>query len=258
LIYSGDIYQVNLSQQFVFKGKRNPFDIFYKLTQTNPAPFSAYLRLKNFSVVSSSPERFLTKQEGWLESRPIKGTMPRGKTPEEDQKNLTALLNSEKNKAELLMITDLTRNDLGKVSVPGSVSTLKTNSVASFENVHHLFSVIKSRALPGLHSVELLKACFPGGSITGCPKLSAMEVIAKLENRARGLYTGSIGYFSDNGDFDFSIAIRTLVISDEEIEVQLGGAIVADSDPREEYEETMHKGSSIFNALQAENLSLHS
>jgi para-aminobenzoate synthetase component 1 len=252
LIHSGDIYQVNLSQQFLFKGNRDPFRIFNVLAHRNPAPFSAYLKLKNFSIVSSSPERFLSKQEGWLETRPIKGTTVRGKTPEEDQTNLASLLNSEKNKAELLMITDLARNDLGKVSLPGSVSTVKTQSVASYENVHHLFSIVKSKALPGLHSVDILRACFPGGSITGCPKLSAIEVIAQLENRARGLYTGSIGYFAGNGDFDFNIAIRTLTIMEDHINVQLGGAIVADSDAREEYEETLHKGASIFKALEVD------
>jgi para-aminobenzoate synthetase component 1 len=254
LIYAGDIYQVNLSQQIVFVGQRDPFQIFDSLARLNPAPFSAFLKLKNFAVISSSPERFLSKQEGWLETRPIKGTKVRGKTPQEDECNLKALLNSEKNKSELLMITDLVRNDLGKVSLPGSVSTLKINSVASYENVHHLYSIVKSRALPGLHSIDILRSCFPGGSITGCPKLSAMEVIANLEDRARGLYTGSIGYFAGNGDFDFNIAIRTLTVTNDRIDIQLGGAITADSDSKDEFEETLHKGASIFKALQANSL----
>ena len=251
-IQAGNIYQINLSQQFVFKGQRDPFRIFNTLARQNPAPFSAYLKLKDRAFVSSSPERFLSKTEGWLESCPIKGTAPRGKTPKEDQENLSQLLNSEKNRAELLMITDLTRNDLGKVSLPGSVSTLQLQSIASYENVHHMFSVVKSRSLPGLHSVDILRACYPGGWISGCPKLSAMEAIARLENRSRGLYTGSIGYFAANGNFDFNIAIRTLSITNQEVEVQVGGAIVLDSDPKEEYEETLHKGSSIFKALQVE------
>ncbi len=254
LIRAGDIYQVNLSQQFVFEGKRDPFQIFDSLSRLNPSPFSAYLKLKHFAVVSSSPERFLCKREGWLETRPIKGTKVRGKTPQEDASHLQELMSSEKNMSELLMITDLVRNDLGKVSLPGSVSTLKMHSVASYENVHHLYSIVKSRALPGLHSVDILRSCFPGGSITGCPKLSAMEVIANLENRSRGLYTGSMGYFAANGDFDFNIAIRTLTVTDNHIDVQLGGAIIADSEAQDEYDETLHKGASIFKALQVEDL----
>ena len=148
------------------------------------------------------------------------------------------------------MITDLTRNDLGKVSLPGSVSALQEPAVASYANVHHLYSVVKGMCVPGLHPIEILRSCFPGGSITGCPKLSAMELISSLENRPRGIYTGSIGYFAPNGDFDFNIAIRTLCLTPTQIDVQLGGAIVLDSDPREEFEETLHKGSSIFKALE--------
>lgn len=254
LIHTGDIYQVNLSRQFNFHGKRNAYRLFHNLAKINPAPFSAFMRLKNFAIVSSSPERFLRKEEGWLETRPIKGTVARGKNPEDDRKQLESLLNSPKENSELLMITDLMRNDLGKVSIAGSVSTPQIRTCEAYENVYHLLSVIKSKALPGLHSIDILRACFPGGSITGCPKLSAMEVIADLEKRPRGLYTGSIGYLAGNGDFDFNIAIRTMLVGDHHIEVQLGGAIIADSDPSKEYEETLHKGASIFKALQLDNL----
>jgi para-aminobenzoate synthetase component I len=254
LIHAGDIYQVNLSHQLSLSGKRDPYQVFRKLAQINPAPFSAYMHLKNYTIVSSSPERFLRKQGEWLETRPIKGTIPRGKTPEEDRKNLEVLLNSAKENAELLMITDLMRHDLGKVSVSGSVEVKEIRSCEAYQNVYHLLSIIKSRALPGLSPLDILRACFPGGSITGCPKLSAMDVIAKLEKRPRDIYTGSIGYFTGQGDFDFNIAIRTLLMTDQHIDIQLGGAIVADSQPDKEYNETLQKGASIFKALHLDCL----
>lgn len=249
LILDGEIYQVNLSQKFTFKGKSNPFDIFTKLSGLNPAPFSAFLQLKEFAVVSSSPERFLKLADQNLETRPIKGTAPRGKTPDEDQENRKALLSSEKEKAELLMITDLMRNDLGKVSLPGTVKTEKIWFCEAYQNVYHLCSSIKSKVKQNQHPIDLIRACFPGGSITGCPKLRSMEIIHELEQRPRGLYTGSIGYISGNGNFDLNIAIRTLVITPNEIDVQLGGAITADSNPKNEFEETLHKGASIFQSL---------
>lgn len=249
LIRSGDVYQVNLSHQLFLKGKRDPFETFFRLGQINPAPFSAYLRLKDFVIVSSSPERFLSKKEGWLETRPIKGTIPRGRNLDEDQKNLELLIHSEKENAELLMITDLMRNDLSKVSIPGSVQVTQLRTCEAYENVYHLLSIIRSQPLQELSPLEVLRACFPGGSITGCPKLKAMKVISEMEKRPRGIYTGSIGYFAGNGDFDFNIAIRTLLLRDQEIDIQLGGGIVADSEPEKEYEETLQKGASIFKAL---------
>jgi para-aminobenzoate synthetase component I len=253
-IKSGDIYQVNLSSQFYLRGSRHPYDVFKKLALRNPAPFSAFLNFIDFAIVSSSPERFLTKKEGWLETRPIKGTIARGKTIEEDKSQLEQLLNSPKESAELLMITDLMRNDLGKISIPGSVTTPQIRGHESYENVHHLLSIIRSEAIPGLHPIDILRSCFPGGSITGCPKLTAMQVISDLENKSRGIYTGSIGYFAGNGNFDFNIAIRTLLFKDDHIDLHLGGAIVADSDPQKEYEEILQKGASIFKVLQVENL----
>jgi len=249
LISSGDIYQVNLSQEFSLKGKSQPFHIFDKLVSINPAPFTAYLRFPHFAIISSSPERFLSKQGNVLETRPIKGTAPRGKTQEEDLQNKEELLSSPKEKAELLMITDLMRNDLGKVSLPGSVITEKIWHCEAYTNVYHLLSVIHSLAIPNMHFIEIIRSCFPGGSITGCPKLRAMHVINALEKRARGIYTGSIGYISGNGDFDFNIAIRTLTWTEDSLNIQLGGAIVSDSDPQKEYEETLHKGASIFRTL---------
>ncbi len=248
-IQAGDIYQVNLSQQILLQGRRDPFTVFHKLVTLNPSPFCAYLRMKDFAIVSSSPERFISKKNQTLETRPIKGTMPRGKTAAEDKQNQAALLCSIKEQAELLMITDLMRNDLGKISVPGSVITDQISCCEAYENVFHLLSIIRSEALPHLHPVDIVRSCFPGGSITGCPKLSAMQFIAELEQRPRNVYTGSIGYFAGNGDFDFNIAIRTMLFTDNCIDIQLGGAIVADSDPEKEYEETLHKGASIFKVL---------
>lgn len=248
-IASGDIYQLNLSQKLVLEGKRDPYNLFYQLNTINPAPFSAFLNMSGMAIVSSSPERFLKKREKMLETRPIKGTMPRGKTPEEDLHFLDLLINSEKEKAELLMITDLMRNDLGRVSLPGTVMTQQIGKQEAFTNVFHLLSIIQSQAKPDLHPVEIIRACFPGGSITGCPKLRAMELIAELEQRPRGIYTGSIGYIAGNGDFDFNIAIRTLVQQGNRIEINVGGGITAGSDPQKEYEETLHKGASLLKVL---------
>lgn len=251
-ILDGEIYQVNLSQEFHLGGKSDPFELFRKVSALNPAPFSAYAQCGDFALVSSSPERFLARKEDLLETRPIKGTAPRGRTPEEDVFNREALLRSEKERAELLMITDLMRNDLGKVSLPGSVKTREIWKCEAYTNVFHLLSIIEGRSEE--NPVPLIRQLFPGGSITGCPKLRAMEAIALLEKRPRGVYTGSIGYFAANGDFDFNIAIRTLVVYPECIRIQLGGAIVIDSDPVKEFEETLHKGASLFQILGAHEL----
>lgn len=246
MIRSGDIYQVNLSQRFLLKGESDPFEVFKKLAEMNPTSFSAYLKLPEITIVSSSPERLLRKEGDSLETRPIKGTKPRGKNEEEDLQNRLSLMQSSKDRAELLMIIDLMRNDLSRMSIPGTVKVRELYRCEAYPNVFHLLSVIESQLDKGFHPVEVLRFCFPGGSITGCPKLRAMEVIAEIEQRARGVYTGSIGYFSGNGDFDFNIAIRTIVMYQNLIDIQLGGAIVVDSDPRSEFEETLYKGNSIF------------
>jgi para-aminobenzoate synthetase component 1 len=248
-ILDGEIYQVNLSHAMHLQGKCTSFFLFEQVAHLNPAPFMAYLNCGSFSVVSSSPERFLCKKGSWLETRPIKGTAPRGKNAEEDVLNRTALLTSEKERSELLMITDLMRNDLGQVSLPGSVQVQKMWACEAYQNVFHLLSIIEGKVEASQHPVDIVRPLFPGGSITGCPKLRAMAAIAQLENRARGIYTGSLGYFSENGDFDFNIAIRTLIVHAEHIELQLGGAIVIDSDPKMEFEETLHKGRSLFSIL---------
>lgn len=249
MIRSGDVYQVNLSHEIELEGTSDPFFIFYSLTKINPAPFSAFFNHKDFTIVSSSPERFLKKEDDVLETRPIKGTIARGKSEGEDAMNREKLLNSEKDLAELLMITDLMRNDLGKVSLPGSVKTKKIVHLEAYENVFHLLSIIFSIPIPTLHPLKLIQSCFPGGSISGCPKKSAMQVIESLEERVRGIYTGSIGYFASNGDFDFNIAIRTLLFIQNRVYIPLGGAITIDSDAYSEYQETLQKGASILKAL---------
>lgn len=249
LIKKGEIYQVNLSQEFLFEGCADPFQLFKTVAALNPAPFMAYIRLEDHAIISSSPERFLQKRGNVLETRPIKGTSKRGSSPEEDLQSKGELLSSPKEKAELLMITDLMRNDLGRVSLLGSVKTEKIWHLESYANVHHMISIIRSLEDPKYRPLEILRACFPGGSITGCPKLRAMEAIHQLEQRARGIYTGSIGYFTGLGDFDFNIAIRTMLWNRKEISVQLGGGIVFDSVPEKEYEETLYKGESLFHSL---------
>ncbi|KIC71266.1 anthranilate synthase component I family protein [Candidatus Protochlamydia amoebophila] len=249
-IFSGHVYQINLSQEFTFEGVLRPFDVFRQLIEINPAPFSAYLKADHYTIVSSSPERFLQKKEKLLETRPIKGTIQRGGYFEEDQLFKERLISSEKEKAELLMITDLMRNDLGKISEIGSVKTVDLWRCEAYTNVYHLISIIRSIALKHLKSLEIIRSAFPGGSITGCPKLKAMECIQKLENRSRGIYTGSMGYMTGKGDFDLNIAIRTLVFKDNYISFQVGGGIVIDSDPINEYAETLFKGDSLFRVLK--------
>lgn len=245
-IVNGNVYQVNISQKMIIAGKWDPFEIFYKLSIENSAPFSAYLRLSDRTYVSCSPEQFLKKEGNVLTTIPIKGTAPRDKIPENDLKLKEELLKSPKELAELMMITDLMRNDLASVSLPGTVEVDKLWHCESYPNVHHLMSIIHSQVKPHLHPVDIVKSCFPGGSITGCPKKRAMEIIEEIEESPRGIYTGSIGYF-DGEDFDFSIAIRTLEFTGNLVSIQLGGGIVADSNPLQEYEETLHKGRSFFN-----------
>lgn len=248
-IRRGQVYQVNLSHEMNIPFSEDPYELFLKLTKNSPAPFAAYLKSDSFSLLSASPERLLRKKGSRLETRPIKGTAPRGKTEEEDEKLAKNLLQSEKDRAELLMITDLMRNDLAKISLSGTVKVDELFQLETYSNVFHLVSAIHSLAKPDLHPIELLRAVFPGGSISGCPKQSAQESIYRHERRPRGIYTGSIGYFTSQGDFDFNIAIRTLLHQNNTLSWGLGGAIVADSIPEKEYQETLHKGASISLSL---------
>lgn len=253
-IYEGDVYQVNLSQEFCLEGSCDPFSLFQKIYALNPSPFAVFINCGSFALVSSSPERFLCKKGDQVMSSPIKGTAPRGKNHEEDAANRKGLLESEKERAELLMIVDLVRNDLAKVAEVGSIKVKEMWKCEAYENVFHLLSTIEGTCKG--NPPAIVRALFPGGSITGCPKLASMKMIHLLEGRARGVYTGSIGYFAGNGDFDFNIAIRTLIVHPKEIQIQLGGGIVIDSDPQKEYEETLHKGASLFKIMGTHELCL--
>ena len=248
-IAAGDIFQVNLSQRFRLPGGADPWLIYRRLREINPAPMAAYLNCGDLQVVSASPERFLRLRSGLVETRPIKGTRPRGATPEEDRARREELWNSEKDRAELVMIVDLERNDLGRVCAPGSVRVPELYRLEEFPTVHHLVSTVEGRLEEGRDLVDLLKAAFPGGSITGAPKIRAMEIIEELEPVRRGIYCGSIGYLAFNGDADLNIVIRTLVFNRDSIYLQVGGGITIDSDPEAEYQETLDKARALANAL---------
>jgi para-aminobenzoate synthetase component 1 len=250
-ILSGDVYQVNISQRFETDFSGDPFNLFRTLFQENPAPFFAYINADDHRVISTSPERFLKLQGKEVETRPIKGTRPRGKTEYEDRSLKLELEKSEKDDAELSMIVDLLRNDLGKVCKPGSVCVAQHKRVESYRNVFHLVSIVKGTLDVGYNSVDLIKATFPGGSITGCPKIRAMEIIDEMEPNRRHIYTGSIGYISFHDTMELSIAIRTATICHGKMIYSVGGGIVYDSDPQDEYNETLHKGMTIMKTLMA-------
>lgn len=244
-IREGTVYQVNLAHSFNFLSNADPFFLFSEIYSKNETPFAAYFNTQEGSVLSFSPERFLCRRGNYLETRPIKGTAPRGLSAAEDEEQLRLLLASEKEGAELLMITDLMRNDLGKVSEPGSVKVRELKRSEKYENVFHLLSVIESVS-KDLPSLEIVRSCFPAGSITGCPKKKAIEIISVLEGEPRGIYTGAIGYFKGCGDFDLSVAIRTAIFDKTRYLLKLGSGITIDSDPESEYLETLHKGASFF------------
>jgi para-aminobenzoate synthetase component 1 len=250
-ILAGDIFQANISQRFVAElpPGLGPLDLFRRLQAVNPAPFSAYLRLGDVAIVSSSPERFLRRDGDLVETRPIKGTRPRGATPAEDDALAAALAASEKDRAENVMIVDLLRNDLSRVCRDGSVEVPELCAVERFATVMHLVSTVTGRLRPGVGAVDLLAACFPGGSITGAPKIRAMQIIAELEATRRGPYCGAIGYLGFDGSLDTSIVIRTFAIRGRRVTFQAGGGVVADSVPADEYEETLAKARALVAAL---------
>jgi para-aminobenzoate synthetase component 1 len=248
-IRAGDCYQVNLSQRLLAPLREHPLELYGRLRSLNPAPFSAYFDMGEFQILSTSPERFLKVENGDVETRPIKGTRPRGKTPEEDAALITDLLANPKDRAENVMIVDLLRNDLGRVSEFGSVRVPKVCEVESFRFVHHLVSEVRGKLRAGCGPAELLKATFPGGSVTGAPKVRAMEIIAELEPTARGPYCGSLGWIGAAGAMDTNILIRTFTAGRGWLQFPVGGGIVADSDPRREYEETLHKAAGLLKAL---------
>ena len=248
-IAKGDIFQVNLAQRFSADLKINHFTLYKRLRESNPAPFGAFLNYKNLSILSSSPERFMFVDDRYVETRPIKGTRPRYSDKIKDSLSINELCASEKDAAEHTMIVDVLRNDLGRVCEFGSIAAPEFMVVESYKAVHHLVSTVIGKLRGGVGAVDLLRAGFPGGSITGAPKIRAMEIIEELEPHRRNIYTGAIGYISSNGKMDTSIAIRTITAVGNKACLQVGGGIVADSNADAEYEETIDKARALFHAL---------
>ena len=250
-IAAGDVYQVNLSQRFHAPFVGSALALYRRLRARNPAPFGAYLEFAGAQVASISPERFLRLDATTraAEARPIKGTRPRGTTPGKDAALARELLESEKDRAENVMIVDLLRNDLGKVCRPGSVRVPKLFALESHPTVHHLVSTVTGELADCADAFDLLRAAFPGGSVTGAPKIRAMQIIAELERAPRGLYCGAIGYISATGAMDFNIPIRTIVLRDGSATFHAGAGIVWDSEPAAEYEETLAKARTMIDAL---------
>ena len=249
----GDCYQINLTQRFESSCEGDSWEAYQTLRQLNPAPFCAYLNFPKLQVLSSSPERFLKIKAKAVETKPIKGTRPRKKSPKEDQQQITELLNSEKDRAENLMIVDLLRNDLSKSCEIGSVKVPSLFSVESYATVHHLVSTVTGVLAHNQQPLDLFKRCFPGGSITGAPKIRAMEIIEELEPHRRGLYCGSIAYIGFNGNMDSSITIRTLINSNNVMRFWAGGGIVNDSVMEDEYQESFDKAAAMLAMLDKFN-----
>ena len=251
-IYAGDIFQVNISQRFSAPQVLDAWSLYTRLRKINPAPFAAFLSYDDLEVVSASPERFIKLAGRRVETCPIKGTRPRGRTPEEDMLLRQELLDSEKDRAELMMIVDLERNDLGRVCEVGSVKVPELYRLEEYATVFHLVSTVEGRLHPEKDITDLLAASFPGGSITGAPKIRAMEIIEEMEPVRRGVYTGSIGYIGFDGRADLNIVIRTILATKGNFYFQVGGAITADSDPHREYVETLDKARALVRALGLE------
>ena len=252
-ILSGDCYQVNLTQRFQAAYQGDEYQAYQALLADNRPPFAAFLRLPAQTILSLSPERFLKLHGGIVETKPIKGTCPRFQDLQQDQQSRQRLLTSEKDRAENLMIVDLMRNDIGRVCLPGSVSVPKLFDIESFPAVHHLVSTVLGKLGANYSCEDLLRACFPGGSITGAPKIRAMDIIAELEPNRRQVYCGSIGYINGNGEMDMNISIRTLVCHKQQIYCWAGGGLVADSNVDQEYQECFDKLSKILPSLAALN-----
>jgi len=249
-IRAGEIYQANLSQRFEARFEGSGFELFCELYEKNPAPFFSFINAGSHQVISTSPERFLQRTSKIIETHPIKGTSPRSKDPIEDQRLKSELLQSAKNDAELSMIVDLMRNDLGKVCDAGTIEVKEHKKIEAYQNVYHLVSKVAGKLSAGVSPTELIKAVFPGGSITGCPKIRAMEIIDELELCRRHIYTGAIGYIGFHDTMDLSIAIRTATLVNQRLLFSVGGGIVHDSNPEEEYEETLKKGETLLGILK--------
>jgi para-aminobenzoate synthetase component 1 len=246
---AGDIYQVNLSHRIEVEGDWCHSSLYRQLVATHPACFSAYLPFADHSVLCASPERLVKLSGRRVETRPIKGTRARGATPGEDTRARSALATGPKERSENVMIVDLSRNDLGRVCTPGSVATEDLCRVETLPTVHHLVSTVTGALREDSDRVDLVQALFPGGSMTGAPKIRAMEIIDELEGVERGIYSGSVGYFSFDGDLDLNIVIRTIILSGRMAQLQVGGAILAESDPESEYQETLDKAYPLLELL---------
>jgi para-aminobenzoate synthetase component 1 len=248
-ICAGDIFQVNLSQRLEVDINIESYELYKRLRKINPAPFANYFNFEGVNIVGASPERFLKLRGDWIETRPIKGTKPRGRTPKEDKTLAESLKKSVKDRAENIMIVDLERNDIGRVCRYGTVKVKELAILETYPTVFHLTSTVVGQLREGKNAIDLLKATFPGGSITGAPKVRAMEIIDELEPTCRSVYTGSLGYLSFSGDMDLNIVIRTFIVKDNRVYFQVGGAIVYDSEPEAEYIETLDKGRALIRAL---------
>jgi len=248
-IKRGDIYQINLSQRFRVKTGLSDLQIYKRLREISPSCFSAYFNAGDYQILSSSPERFLSLEKDTVTTRPMKGTRPRGENKSQDLALKKDLLASAKDKAELMMIVDLERNDLGRVCSYDSVRTESLRELEEYSTVFQTTATVSGRLHKNKDRVDLLRACFPGGSITGCPKIRAMEIIEELEPTRRSVYTGCLGYASFSGEMDFNILIRSILKKDNMLYFGVGGGIVADSDPEEEYQETLVKARAMIAAI---------
>jgi para-aminobenzoate synthetase component I len=248
-IHAGDVFQVNLSQRLLAPLAEHPLDLYGRLRERCPSPYGCYFDLGDFQILSASPEQFLKVDDGEVVTRPIKGTRPRGRTPDEDAALLRDLTTNPKDRAENVMIVDLLRNDLGRVCEFGTIRVPKVCEVETYNYVHHLVSEVRGKLRADRTPFDLLRAAFPGGSVTGAPKVRAMEIIAELEPTARGPYCGSVGFIGFDGAMESNILIRTFTAGRGWLQFPVGGGIVADSDPEREYEETLHKAAGLLRAL---------
>ncbi len=247
-IRSGDVFQVNLSRAWngTFKNNVDAAQIYSGLRQANPAPFSALVNYHDFSIISSSPERLVSVTNNVIETRPIAGTRPRSEDSAQDEQLLQELISHPKERAEHIMLIDLERNDMGRICKPGTVDVNELMMVESYEHVHHIVSNIRGELQQGVTPGDVINAVFPGGTITGCPKVRCMEIIAELESVGRGPYTGSVGYINHSGDMDLNILIRTMVMKDKQLNFRTGAGIVYDSIAQNEVEETRHKAKGLL------------
>ena len=250
-IRAGDIFQANISQRFTMPWHGEALPLYDALRRINPSPFATFLSSDACTVVSCSPERLVRVQDGRIDTRPIAGTRPRGRTPGDDALKSLELLLSDKERAEHIMLVDLARNDLGRVCVPGSVAPSELMTLEDYSHVMHIVSDVSGVLRRGTDAVEVIRAVFPGGTITGCPKVRCMQILRELEPVPRGLYTGSLGYLGFDGTLDLNIAIRTMVIQRGQLSFHVGAGIVADSTPDREYQETLDKAAAMMQAVQA-------